>query len=73
VLGIAKRQETDQEDFIHKRWLFMFGYSRTALFQNSQSCEKKNHVQQVVYSTYEKLLSQICFTEKVLRTTRNRN
>ena len=33
-----------------------------------KSCEGK-HVQQVMYSTYHKALTQICFDCKVVRTT----
>lgn len=31
-------------------------------------CQKDNHVQQVAYSTYHDVLTQICFTCKKIRT-----
>lgn len=34
-----------------------------------RTCQKKNHIQQVVFSTYHDCLTQICFTCNCLRTS----
>jgi len=34
-----------------------------------QDCQKENHVQQVVFSTYHNALTQVCFTCKKIRTS----
>jgi len=33
------------------------------------SCQEKNHIQQVAFSTYHNCLTQICFTCKKIRTS----
>ena len=33
------------------------------------SCQEKNHIQQVAFSTYHNCLTQICFTSKKIRTS----
>ena len=33
-----------------------------------KKCQKRNHVQQVAYSTYHDCLTQICFSCEVIRT-----
>ena len=33
------------------------------------SCQKKNHIQQVAFSTYHNCLTQICFNCKKIRTS----
>jgi len=32
-----------------------------------RECEEAHHVQQVIFSTYHDLLTQICFTEQIIR------
>jgi hypothetical protein len=36
-----------------------------------RTCQKRNHIQQVVFSTYHDCLTQICFTCNKLRTSIN--
>jgi len=34
-----------------------------------KNCQKKNHIQQVAFSTYHHALTQICFTCEKIRTS----
>lgn len=36
---------------------------------NIKDCQKQNHIQQVVFSTYHHALTQICFTCDYVRTS----
>ena len=41
--------------------------------ENIRACQKKGHIHQVAFSTYEDAFTQVCFCCKLIRTTFNKD